>query len=503
MTVDSSASLHEKVLEISGSSLVSKNISALSPAVQRRLFIGTLILVDILTLVVAFLGAYFLRFETGFSIFYNNQNSPYFSYLLLSVCVLPLWLALFWMYHLYDWQTLLGGMQEYANIFQACLTGGVVLALSEFVLKWIVARGWVGLFCLFTFLLMVVGRFTMRRLAYGLRRNGYLTSVAVIVGANEEARALGEQILAWPTSGMNLIGFVDDRSEVGSKVFGRLPVIGTLSGLDEIVAKYQVEELIIASSAVERESLVNVFKRYGVSPNVRLHLTSGLFEIITTGLRVKEIASVSLINVNRARLTGTDVFLKTLLDYGLALPLLVCLAPLFLLIAFLIKLDSPGPILYRRKVMGLNGSQFDAFKFRTMHIDGDALLTATPELLDELATKHKIKGDPRITRIGQFLRKYSLDELPQLFNVLRREMSLVGPRMISPPELKNYGQWAMNLLTVRPGITGLWQVSGRSDVSYEDRVRLDMFYIRNYNIWLDLHLILRTIPVVIKGEGAY
>ena len=126
-----------------------------------------------------------------------------------------------------------------------------------------------------------------------------------------------------------------------------------------------------------------------------------------------------------------------------------------------------------------------------------------PELLDELATKHKIMGDPRITQIGQWLRKYSLDELPQLLNVLRGEMSLVGPRMISPPELKNYGQWAMNLLTVRPGITGLWQVSGRSDISYDDRVRLDMFYIRNYSIWLDLHLLMRTFPVVFSGKGAY
>jgi len=153
--------------------------------------------------------------------------------------------------------------------------------------------------------------------------------------------------------------------------------------------------------------------------------------------------------------------------------------------------------------MGLNGSQFYALKFRTMQINGDEILKASPDLLDELATTHKIKDDPRITTVGQFLRKYSLDELPQLINILRGDMSLVGPRMISPPELRNYGQWAMNLLTVRPGLTGLWQVSGRSDVSYDERVRLDMFYIRNYSIWLDLHLILRTIPVVLSGKGAY
>jgi lipopolysaccharide/colanic/teichoic acid biosynthesis glycosyltransferase len=136
-------------------------------------------------------------------------------------------------------------------------------------------------------------------------------------------------------------------------------------------------------------------------------------------------------------------------------------------------------------------------------VNGDAILAGNPALLDELATTHKIKGDPRITRIGLFLRRYSLDELPQLFNVLLGDMSLVGPRIISPPELERYGQWAMNLLTVRPGLTGLWQVSGRSDVSYEDRVRLDMFYIRNYSLWLDLQLIMQTIPVVFSGRGAY
>jgi lipopolysaccharide/colanic/teichoic acid biosynthesis glycosyltransferase len=153
--------------------------------------------------------------------------------------------------------------------------------------------------------------------------------------------------------------------------------------------------------------------------------------------------------------------------------------------------------------MGLNRTQFDALKFRTMRIDGAAILAANPELMDELATTHKIRGDPRITRVGWVLRKYSLDELPQLFNVLKGEMSLVGPRMISPPELSAYGQWAVNLLTVRPGLTGLWQVSGRSDVPYEERVRLDMFYIRNYSIWLDLQLIFRTLPVVLSGKGAY
>jgi len=154
-------------------------------------------------------------------------------------------------------------------------------------------------------------------------------------------------------------------------------------------------------------------------------------------------------------------------------------------------------------VMGMNGSQFDAFKFRTMAVNGDEILAAYPELRAALAQNHKLKDDPRVTRIGKVLRKFSLDELPQLINILRGEMSLVGPRMISPVEINMYNQWDINLLTVRPGLTGLWQVSGRSDVTYDERVRLDMYYIRNWSIWLDLQLILQTIPAVLKGRGAY
>jgi lipopolysaccharide/colanic/teichoic acid biosynthesis glycosyltransferase len=176
---------------------------------------------------------------------------------------------------------------------------------------------------------------------------------------------------------------------------------------------------------------------------------------------------------------------------------------LLLLIAIAVRLDSPGPVIYRRRVMGINGRQFDAYKFRTMLTNGDEILAQHPELLAEWVENQKLVDDPRVTRLGRFLRKTSLDELPQLINVLKREMSLVGPRMISPGEITKYNQWDMNLLTIQPGITGLWQVSGRSDVSYEERVRLDMHYIRNWTIWLDLQLLLQTIPAVLKGRGAY
>lgn len=501
--MDSSTSINEKTFGLSHLAPLPKGIAGLSTITQRRLFIYALLGVDALMVAASLVLAYFLRFEFYLPVFYPHSNSQQIFYLLLSFAVVPYWIALLWIYGLYDWDILLGGMKEYSGIFQSALTGAVSIVLTEFMLELVIARGWVAIFGVLSFLMVGLGRFMMRRLAYALRRSGFLTSTAIVIGANQEGRALGEQLLSWPTSGLRVLGFVDEQAEMGVPMTGGLRVLGCLDDLTDIVTRYQVEDLIIASSAVKRESLLGIFMAYGNSPQVRLHLSSGIFEIMTTGLEIKEIAYISLVNVNRVRLTGSDLVLKNLLDHSLASLGLLLLLPLLLLISILVRLDSPGPILYRRRVMGLNGSQFDAFKFRTMRINSEEILQSTPELLDELATKHKIIGDPRITKIGRLLRKFSLDELPQLLNVLRREMSLVGPRMISPPELSNYGQWAMNLLTVRPGITGLWQVSGRSDISYADRVRLDMFYIRNYSIWLDVHLMIRTIPVVLSGKGAY
>lgn len=204
-----------------------------------------------------------------------------------------------------------------------------------------------------------------------------------------------------------------------------------------------------------------------------------------------------------SRAALVEIALKDMLDYCVAGLGLFIISPLLIILACAVKLDSAGPIFYGRRVMGRNNTQFDALKFRTMRVDGDAILDAHPELKQALELDQKLKNDPRITRAGRWMRKFSLDELPQLLNVLRGEMSLVGPRMISPPELARYGNLADELLTVKPGITGLWQVSGRSDLPRDDRVRLDMQYVRTHTVWLDIVLLLRTIPALIRARGAY
>jgi exopolysaccharide biosynthesis polyprenyl glycosylphosphotransferase len=308
----------------------------------------------------------------------------------------------------------------------------------------------------------------------------------------------------WRSSGLKVVGFLDKKIRPGTPLLGNVKVLGTVNQIEEIIQQYGVEELILARSAIStHEKLLDIFKLYGFSNRVNLRMSSGLYEILTTGLTVKEFAFVPLVCVNKVRLTGSEQLLKSLLDYCATVFGLLLILPVLALLALAIKLDSPGPVLYRRRVMGVNGTQFDAFKFRTMRTDGDEILSRYPELQERLSKDHKLKDDPRVTRVGKILRKFSLDELPQFFNVLRREMSLVGPRMISPEELKNYNHWGLNLLTIRPGLTGLWQVSGRSDLNYEERVRMDMHYIRNWSIWLDIQIIVRTIPVLLLGKGAY
>jgi len=195
--------------------------------------------------------------------------------------------------------------------------------------------------------------------------------------------------------------------------------------------------------------------------------------------------------------------LKASFDLIITIPGLLFISPLFLFIALLVKIDSPGPVFYRRRVLGRDGRVFHAFKFRTMFINGDEILARYPKMRAELNRNYKLKCDPRITRMGNFLRKYSLDELPQLLNVANLDMSLIGPRMIAPEEIAKYGEYGQKLLTVMPGLSGLWQVSGRSDTTYDKRVELDMTYIANWSVWMDLKILFKTPMVVLRGDGAY
>ena len=489
--------------------VVSKKIKKASAIIPRNLqwviYLAVLLLSDMAMMLLSFKLAYYVRFERFAQYFSSENVISLGTYNLLLYSMPILWLVIFAVNGLYIKENLFGGVREYSKIFRSTTEGFLLIVVVGFLGPTLLfARGWLLMMWGFTFLLVSAARFLLRRVVYALRRQGFFLTPAVIVGANQEGRWLAEQLLTWETSGLHLVGFVDKKTPVTFPLFHDLVSLGSVDQLEEIIERYDIGEVILASSAFStRDYLVDIFRKFGQSDKVNIRMSSGLYEILTTGLTVNEFAHVPLVYVKKVRLTGTETVTKFLLDYILTIISLVILSPFLVAVALLIKLSSPGPVIHKRLVMGLNGKQFHALKFRTMVVNGNEVLENYPDLKDELARNHKLKNDPRITRIGAFLRRFSLDELPQLFNVLKRDMSLVGPRMISPVEMSMYKQFDMNLLTVLPGITGLWQVSGRSDISYEERVQLDMYYIRNWSIWLDLQLLLETIPAVLKARGAY
>jgi len=468
-----------------------------------------LVLIDALVIGLVFWLSYNIRFATIMVGIFDPKGAPdtpfYSFYVFL---LIPLWVLLFAAFRLYDPAVLFGGLQEYMSAFNACTVGIMLVILASFLdPSLLIARGWLLVAWGLSVFLVITARFVFRRVIYALRSRGHFMTTTYIVGANSEGIAIAEQLMSVPMAGINIIGFLDDERAVGEEVVPGLVVHGPTTRAEQLVERFGVERLIVATSGIHRVSMVDLFRRFVNSKTVSVWMSSGMYEIMTTGVQVQDVGSVPMVSVNRVRLTGLNVVAKMMLDYLGALAGLVALSPLFLAIILIMKRTDPGPIIYRRRVVGVGGKQFDAFKFRTMVVNSqevlEELLARDPEARAEYQQYYKLKNDPRITKIGNFLRKTSVDELPQLLNVLRGEMSLVGPRMITPEEVERYGQWGLNLHTVKPGITGLWQTSGRSELTYEERVRLDMHYIRNYSIWMDIQILVQTLPAVLMSKGAY
>jgi len=477
---------------------------ALSLQIQRLFLKLSLIFSDAVALGLAFHIAFWIRFDFQLTVAPEVEPSPEF-YSGLIMILIPLWILIFLVFNHYNLRMKIGGISEYSRTFNACTICTMLLVIIAFFeSRFIVSRAWMVYSWLFTFFLVALNRFVVRRIVYALRTYGYFLTPAVIVGTNQEAATLAADLSEWRYSGLRILGFVTPKSSDPAFNGVNWPVLGPIEKIKSIIESWNVEDIIVATTDIERDALLQLGEDVNDIPNVNLRLSSGLYELLTTGVTVKTIGTVPLLSVNKLRLEQEEIYLKTLMDYALTLIALLFIWPVFLVIALLIKLDSSGPVFYRRAVLGVSGKPFNALKFRTMFPNGESLLKDRPELIEQLGRDHKLKDDPRITRVGFWLRKYSLDELPQLFNVLLGQMSLVGPRMITMEEAAKYGQRKFNLLTVKPGITGLWQVSGRSDISYDERVRLDMYYIRNYSLWMDLQIFfIQTPPAVLKGEGAY
>jgi len=411
-------------------------------------------------------------------------------------------LAIFGSFGLYNFNSLSGGDNEYARVLGATnflvligLVWQVVKSVHNLPVTEIVGIWAILLSCL---LLM---RFMLRRVWFLIRSTAMWHERTVILGATGEGMAMARQWTNLKSSGLEVVGFLDDSLPAGHTVEGNLKVIGSSDELSRIIKDQQIDSLMVADIELLRKRLIADDHIIETLNNVEVQISTGVSEFLNTSVRVRELGFLPIIVLQKHRIMGLHFFAKCVLDYLAATILTILLLPLFVLVSVLIRLESKGPILYSRKCVGIGAKDFGMLKFRSMFIDGASRLT--PELEAELHLNHKIKDDPRITRVGAFLRKFSIDELPQLLNVLRGEMSLVGPRPVIAEELEKYGTRRHTRSVVKPGMTGLWQVSGRSDLSYDDRVMLDVYYISNYTIWIDIQIILQTIPAVLFNRGAY
>lgn len=469
--------------------------------VSNSLVVAMLALTDAAAVSLGFASAYLLRFKSGWQIFYAPSNSPLDFYSTLVFWLVPLIVLVFACYRLYVPSLLFDGPQEYARIVSATTLAMMLVVLVSFFFDsgLVIARAWIVLSWLGLVACVAANRFFLRRVVYALRRAGRMGRRVVIIGSGSDATELAHRILDTPDSGLHIVGRLDPL-EVLEPPF--VAGITGQSALQRFIADSGAEAVIVSAASVSQLELAAVVRELS-NTATDLQLVPGMHQILTTGVQVREIRGLPLVTMNKARITGVDLALKKALDYAIAMSVLVASSPVLLVVALAVRMTSPGPVLYRRRVIGQGGRSFDALKFRTMYLDGDEMLARHPELLKQLEREGKLLDDPRVTPLGAWLRRWSLDEFPQLLNVLRGEMSLVGPRMISEGEGEHFGPWRENLFTVPPGLTGLWQVSGRSQLGYEDRVRLDMHYIRSYSIWSDIEVLLRTIPAVIKGTGAY
>lgn len=347
-------------------------------------------------------------------------------------------------------------------------------------------------------ILMVLSFLLSRFLRLGalllLKRTSHYDKNVLIIGAGRVGEQIRDNLNANKSSRSRFIGFLDDYKK-GHQILGSIP------NIEELVQKHKIHEIYITIPS-ERgviNQLIASVRKY----DVQIKIIPELFELVTSSVSFDHAFDYPCIEIVRTPLRGLNWFMKRSADFIVSAIGILMISPILLIIAAAIKLDSKGPLLIKQKRIGKNGAPFHMLKFRSMVANAEALKASLADQNEADGPVFKIKNDPRITRVGRFIRKYSLDELPQLFNVLAGQMSLVGPRPPLPNEVEQYSDYQWRRFDVRPGITGLWQVSGRSDLPFEEWVKLDIYYIERWSLSLEFKILLKTIPVVLKGEGAY
>ena len=403
-------------------------------------------------------------------------------------------------FHLYDAYRY-SPAEEFRRIILAVSLGlGVVSALA-YSSKSDLSRMWIALSWAIAIVLALASRRVWHKWIGNRRTSGLLAFPTLVVGTNAEARHLVE-LMQLPSFGFRPIGLVTTGADGPTLDDPDYPVLGSVVELRDLIRELGVECVFVAASALSAREMGYVAKAVRLE-GVEVRITATLPEVLSSRVAVQSLYGVTAISLRPVRLTGAQTVVKRLFDIGVASLGVMVASPVMGMIALAVKLTSPGPILFRQTRVGQRGRPFTMLKFRTMREGADELVDDLREQRGVDDLMFKLEDDPRVTRVGRFMRRWSLDEMPQLFNVIRGEMSLVGPRPPLPREVTRYEDWQFDRLEVPPGISGLWQVSGRSDLSFDDCVRLDLFYIENWSLAYDLYILAKTVPVLLSSRGAY
>lgn len=469
----------------------------------RSIYQRRLAFVDAAVIIWAIAGAYFIRFY----VVPNGMPAESLGgYARLSLVLAVTWWIFLAAFGTRDTRILGTGAEEYRGVITASVTLFGLVAIVSYLLKYDTARGFVALALPAGLAGLLLGRHLIRQWIRIERTHGRSSSKVLVVGDCDAARHLIKSLNAHPEAGYKPVGAFLGQSGLTGSSIEDLPAIGALSGISSIidtVNELQADTVAVSSSASLSPTQLRELGWQLAGSGIQLIMAPVLTDIAGPRIHTQPVAGLPLVHVSTPKLTGVRGTVKRVFDVFWSAVLLLLLSPVFLAVALAVKLSSPGDVFYRQERIGLGGETFDMIKFRSMRSGSDKdlqRLLAEQGVGDE--PLFKVWNDPRVTPVGRFIRKYSLDELPQLFNVFGGSMSLVGPRPQREAEVALYNDHAHRRLFVKPGMSGLWQVSGRSNLSWEESIRLDLYYVENWSLTQDIMILLKTFRAVLRSEGA-
>ena len=456
-------------------------------------------LIDAVLVAVAFVAAYQTRIRLNFhKVFYFLFYVDFPIAVLLLVVSIFCWLAIGYWLDIYEKLDSAHARVVLRDTFVQCASGAICLVLAEYLLRLDLSRFFVLIFATYAWMLLCLFRINAARVIGAVRKRFGTAHFVMVVGSTDSARRLGEALERSADYGIRLLGFLAEAP--GQVQLSQTYEQYSLAKLPELLRRHVIDEIIFAVDSGKLAEMEEVFLRCD-EEGVRTRVVVDFFPHVNSQVYLDRLGTMPLLTFSAAPHDEIRLLLKRVTDVVLASAALVLLLPFMVLIALIIRLTSPGPAIFRQVRCGLNGRRFTFYKFRSM-CDNAEELKASLMHLNRKSTAFKIPNDPRLTPVGRVLRKFSIDEWPQLWNVVKGEMSLVGPRPAVPEEVDQYQTWQRRRLRMRPGLTCLWALAGRDRLDFDTWMKMDMQYIDNWSLELDWKILLRTIPRVLTGWGA-